>query len=196
MVEHIAWVGPNYAQGISGQKVAIAGYSHWGDEPDHNEFTLQCIANVKSGTWNIRFFNAIQEYFRSGSRADFWDSVLFFNFVPSSVGGGEQRYADAGPEQRVAGQERVLRLLKEHRPNKLIVFSRGGWDGFPPTLEEQEGMQCLPLGDGSPPAFTWGRYSHSPVQNSKTIAVGLRHPQYASTAIMQAAVTSAMALRG
>ena len=195
MVEHAAWVGPKYSDGILGQKVAIVGYSHWGDSPDHDGFTWQCIANVRDNVWpDLRFFNSIQNYFGFHDRMAFWNSVMFFNFVPSFVGGRDRRYRWATAEQKMLGQTRVRRLVKGYRPDKMLVFSRKSWTSLPKTIEEERGCECVTLGNGCSPAFNYGLYTQSSGQDTSTIAVGLRHPQFANTAQMQAAVSTAMAL--
>ena len=195
MVEHAAWVGPNYSDGILGQKVAIVGYSHWGDSPDHDGFTWQCVANVRDNVWpDLRFFNSIQNYFGFHDRMAFWNTAMFFNFVPNFVGDRHHKYLWATPEQKLLGQIRVKRLVEVHRPDKMLVFSRKSWSSFPMTLQEEGGLDCAPLGNGCAPAFTFGTYQHSSGQDTPTIAVGLRHPQFANTAQMQAAVSTAMAL--
>lgn len=195
MVEHAAWIGPNYLDGIYQQRVALLGYSHWGDSPDHDGFTWQCVANVRDDVWpDLRFFNSIQSYFGFDDRMSFWNRVMFFNFVPSFVGGREQRYAWATPEQRKLGQRRVIRLIREHRPSKVFVFTRKGWSSFPKTREEENDNTCLALGDNLPAAFNYGHYVHVPDRGASTIAIGLRHPQYASTAQMQSAVKAGLAL--
>jgi hypothetical protein len=50
MVQHLHWRGDNYKAGIEGQRLAIVGYSHWGDDDDYgDEGTRNCITKVISG---------------------------------------------------------------------------------------------------------------------------------------------------
>lgn len=185
MIEHMPWIGSNYEEGIDGQKIAISGYSHWGDGHESDDVTVECVEHILDGSWQISFFDRIQSYFGYQDRSIFWNSVLFFNFVPSLVGGAQQRYAWATAEQKKVGQERVLRIIEDHKPDKLFVFTRKGWCSYPKTTEEARGEQCLPLGIDQSRAFTYGHYLHS---GGTTIAYGLRHPQFARFDAMRAAV--------
>ena len=92
-LEHREWVGEEYALGIGGQRVAVMGFSHWG-EPDEDcaSFTEDVIAAVCTGSSHA-FFDHVQRYFGFDGRAAFWSKVAFFNYLPDLVGTGENRYA-------------------------------------------------------------------------------------------------------
>jgi hypothetical protein len=187
MIEHRPWVGDRYAiEGIDGQRIAIMGYSAWTPN-DHDGYTIESVRNVISGAWrNVQFFQAIARYFEMPA-ADFYRCVLFFEFVPCAIGGGAQRYAVATPEHAEAGRTRALRIVKDHQVQKLLVFSAKAWSSMPPMVEALSGqLPCLP---GAP--FRIGTYD---LDGARTVAIGLRHPQYAPKATMRAAVKSALAL--
>ncbi|MCR6661486.1 MAG: hypothetical protein NVV72_20000 [Asticcacaulis sp.] len=187
MIEHMPWVGPLYdSEGLKGQRLGIMGYSAWTPE-DHAGYTIESIANVVSGAWpKVQFFNAIPNYF-DWDRADFYNRVTFFEFVPCAIGGGDQRYAVATPEQSDAGRKRVLSIAEAHKMDKLLVFSAKGWSaltGIPGMCVEEQ----APLGD------TGFHFARCQVGDRMLTVIGLRHPQYAPARKMREAVNQVLAL--
>jgi hypothetical protein len=78
MVEHRPWVGKHYSTiGIEGQRLAIVGHSHWGDD-DSDGATEEVVSRVISGEWSISFFTSIRNYFGYDDHDEFWHRVLFF----------------------------------------------------------------------------------------------------------------------
>jgi hypothetical protein len=84
MVEHAAWIGPDYERSdtsLGGQRLAIVGYSHWlvdGWE-DTNEATRDCVSKVMSGELRKAFFTQVRDYFGYDNHTIFWQQVMFFN---------------------------------------------------------------------------------------------------------------------
>ena len=188
MIEHTPWVGPQYdSEGLKGQRLGIMGYSAWTPE-DHAGYTIESVSNVVSGTWpKVQFFNAIPNYF-DWDRADFYNRVAFFEFVPCAIGGGDQRYAVATPEQSAAGRKRMLSIAQAHKMDKLLVFSAKGWaalTGIPGLGAEDR----LPLGDSG---FQFARCKAG---GRLLTVIGLRHPQYAPARKMRDAISEALALQ-
>lgn len=189
--EHHHWRGPGYHDVPAGQRLAIVGYSHYRQrtEDDFPDFTRWVIENdVLSGSRNIAFFKQIAGYFDGDT--DFWNQVIFFNFIPYCIGTDEDRYEDGSRYQIEAGQQRVLRILEEEKPDKLLVFTTKGWRDFPATAEESDGYPGNPqLGAEFPPEFRSGTYR---INGHTTRAYGLRHPQGANRELMTKAVESIM----
>jgi hypothetical protein len=179
MIEHTAWRGPSYEDGINGQRIAIVGYSHWGEVgEDTVEKTRECIAKVISGDYkNIQFFTQVRNYFCYEDRRAFWYHVLFFNFLPNLVGGPNDRYGHGREEQRALGRKRFVRLIREHRPDKVFIFTGRHW-AFGENSERQQ------LGPDFP-KFTWREYRG---EGHSTKAFFLRHPQGASKELMRRVV--------
>ncbi|PZU71071.1 MAG: hypothetical protein DI540_01055 [Sphingobium sp.] len=182
--EHRCWLGGSYNAGIDGQRVAICGFSHYSDEGDDPDLTNIVLTDVMNGA-RYRFFVSIAQAFGFEDAVSFWPRVLFFNFIPTSVGVSADRYSAGSADQIERGKARVLRLIDEHRPDKLFVFSRKAWDNFPLTVEEMRGE---PLHG----ALKWGIYERQ--SGRKTVAIGLRHPQFARAEELRAAVTAGMAI--
>ena len=100
------------------------------------------------------------------------------------VGESGERFDNGRKDQWEAGRARVLRILDQHKPDKLFVFSTKAWQEFPPTIEDATGVE------GQPPLY-WHTYE---VGNGHRVkAVGLRHPQGANAELMKAQVASLMA---
>ena len=71
---------------------------------------------------------------------------------------------------------RVLRILSEHKPDKVFVFTTKGWNSFPLTDQERAGGRCTPLIEGLENP-SWGDYT---VGDHRVRACGFRHPQGAA----------------
>ncbi|AMK16831.1 MULTISPECIES: hypothetical protein [unclassified Sphingobium] len=186
MIEHRVWCPAGYQQsGIAGQRIAIAGHSHTSDEPDNAAMTENCLKKVISGEYpNLQFFNRVPGYFGCDDRAGFWNSVLFFNFVPSIVGARSEWNNNGTKEQNEAGRARVQRILDKYKPDKLFVFTKKGWDQFPPTLEDQK---VRPLVE----PLNWHTYQTASGHEVK--AIGLPHPDRAKKATQIERVKALMA---
>lgn len=121
---------------------------------------------------------------------DFWNRVVFFNFLPDCVGDENEKFKDGTPDQIKLGKLRVLRITRELKPHKMIVFTYKGWEAFPSTDEETTGLGgTTPLGESYPPKFRWGTYCFD---GQTTTAFGLRHPQGANGELMRRAVSTIM----
>jgi hypothetical protein len=190
MVQHLHWRGDNYKAGIEGQRLAIVGYSHWGDDDDYgDEGTRNCITKVISGEWAgapMRFFATLRNYFGFESHAEFWHRIVFFNFLPDCVGDGDARFKWGTEEQTNRGRQRLISVLEEEKPHKVLIFTTKGWQSRPPTLEEigapEKGLSTLA---SEFPKFSRGTYG---IGGHTVMAFGLRHPQGASGDLMRRAV--------
>ncbi len=189
-LEHLEWVGEEYALGIGGQRVAIVGFSHWGNPEEEREGVTQDIVAAVCDGRSRAFFDHVQHCFGFDDRAAFWSKVLFFNYLPDLVGTGDNRYAWGTQEQHGRARERFQRILDRRRPDKVFVFSMKAWDSMPPFRPADP--LAKPLGSGEfPRSFEWGTYDagHG---GHVTAAFGLRHPQDASMQLTLRAVGRAM----
>lgn len=195
-MEHECWVGNRYREeGLAGQKIAVVGYSHWFEDGmvDHPGATLDAISNViaaRAGYDRIAFFRKIASYFGFADQADFWPCVLFFNVIPNAIGSFEQKFRNGTKEQVEQGKARARRIMAEHRPDKVLVFSAKGWSSMPLTVEEERGEPLERLGKALS-RFTYGTYA---VGGKTILAYGLRHPQGARSDVMRSAVSQIMAV--
>lgn len=184
MIEHLCWRPHGYDQGIGGMRIGICGYSHYTDDEDHDGLTRDILGDVISGVASYRFFTAIASAFGYKDVGDFWGRVLFFNFLPSAVGDSSLKFAAASEDENERARARVARILDEHEPDKVFVFSEKAWAAFPKTDEELSGA-AAPPGEARD-----GTYKTS--RGHRVEAFGIRHPQGASAALLREAVSIAM----
>lgn len=188
MIEHNEWVGRSYESlELCHQRIVIAGYSHWGSG-DNADFTRTVIKEVCAGNGHA-FFSAIRGYFDYDDDRAFWDRVVFFNTVPSLIGDADERYAYGTEQQLSPIQARVLRIVEQHRPDKIVCFTSKGWKLWPKFSGSQtsEGIHFL----DSEQQVEWGTYLRQ--DSGETYAFGLRHPQFASNRGMHEAVKAILA---
>jgi hypothetical protein len=181
------WVGPLYRdEGIRGQRLAVVGYPSWTPH-DSRPFSVDFVRNVVDGVESrAHFFNAIPGYFGM-DRADFYRHVVFFEFVPCAIGGPEDRYKWATPEQVAVARDRAFAIAQDYAVEKLVFFSSKAWRSMPPTVERAAGsLTRLPKTN-----FEFGHYQ---LDRQQVIGVGLRHPQYAPSALMRRAVEEVLFL--
>jgi hypothetical protein len=192
MIEHDYWIGKNYRDDTNRPKICVVGFSHYYQpgSADSSHFTVATVEEVVSGKSSLGFFTQIASYFDCGS--DFWNRVVFFNFLPDCVGSEEEKFGDGSADQLELGRARALRIMRDAKPDKVLVFTYKGWNAFPPTEEDLNGTGgTKPLGDKFPLEFRWGTYR---IQDHVIIACGLRHPQGANKEFMREAVQAAMVL--
>ena len=194
MIEHRPWKGPKWRPGISGQQIAIGGYSHHrhpGDA-DSGQFTIGVVRKFLSGDLKRNaLFSTVPGYFGYENREDwkeFWNRVCFFNFIPECIGTDEQKYATANSDLVERAKQRFKKILQEEPIQKVFVFTTKGWSNCPCTDEEKGGKDCAALTDSRKDG-TWGTYTFG---RRKILAFGFRHPQYANKERMTAAVKLAL----
>lgn len=192
MIEHKVWRGPNWKQGIKGQRIAIMGYSHHRDPKhvDNNQFTIGVVSKfLNDDLARNAIFTTIPGYFGYSDRAEFWNSVWFFNFIPECIGTDNEKYATASPDQIERAQKRFMKILQKEAIQKVFVFTKKGWCNCPYTDEEKKDKDCASLSPDSEKDVTWGKYS---IGKRKVLAFGFRHPQFASKMRMKLAVGRAL----
>lgn len=186
MIEHLHWRGCDYKAGIEGQRLALIGYSHWGEEDDTPaEGTRTCIRRVIAGEYRLRFFTSIRNYFGFYSHSEFWRRVIFFNYLPESIGDGDERFNWGTEEQIHRAQKRFLSILENEQPHKVLVLTKKGWLSCPPTHEQNSPSEGPPLPLTGFPGFSWRTYE---LGGTVVRAFGLRHPQGANGELMRRAV--------
>jgi hypothetical protein len=182
-IEHRPWIGPEYDRaGIGGQRVCIVGYSHWlgSPEADASDTTEEVVRNVITGYWQIAFFTQIRNYFGQDTQ-NFWNHVMFFNYLPEGIGGPDARFNPGTKAQIDRANDRFLRILAGKQPHKVMVFTRKGWRSL-------EGSLALPDNDALPEDLKWCELRCYKGDGQHVTAFGLRHPQGARGEPMRRAV--------
>ena len=171
------WIGENYDGGVRGRKIVICGYSHWDNPEEEKTFrpidfeaerTIRTIKTVMDDEICLSFYNQIKNYFGFKEHRDFWPQVIFFNFIPSSIGSEKERYKKGSREQEELGRQRVIEMLNKYSPNDLVIFTKKGWNAFPPTLEDANEIYPNP----------WQTYELSDGTHVRVFP--LPHPQFAN----------------
>lgn len=191
-INHEPW-RPSNEEGIDGHRVAIVGYSHHLErgDVDYRGLTKDVVRDVMSGRKNLAFYTSIRNYFGYDSHEDFWSRVLFFNFLPNSVGNSDNKYGIGSPEQTRLAKKRILHILSKERPSKVFVFTKKGWRNFPDTIENDAGRRCTPLIPESLEP-SWGTYK---LNGHRVLVCGFRHPQYAKGEDISRQVKAFLAVR-
>lgn len=188
MIVHKPWVGKKYlAEGIKGQRIAIMGFSHHHNpdtEADNDGFTISTIQAVCEGTLVHPYFTKVKNYFDSTvEHSEFWERVLFFNYLPNSV--GADWYAWGSPKERQAAKDRLFEIIfGENSPEKLVILTKKGWEDVPLLVEEIRGDKLSHLSENLKD-FQYGSYAR---KGKLVTAFGLMHPQYAPGDKMRDAV--------
>lgn len=197
MVEHKPWLGDHYSCGIEGQRIGVILYSHyWNPEHDHEDVTCCSILSLMradpdehgSRRW-MAPFTRIRNYFGFEEHAKFWPRILFFNYLPDSIGAAESRYGNGSSEQINRARCRFLSILKDHEPDKVLVFTTKGWRDRPCKGEDLgRNGRSQQLG---PRSFQRTTYE---IPGKIVHAFGLRHPQGANGELMREAVKCILGL--
>jgi hypothetical protein len=136
MIEHDPWVATR-SGGIGEQSIAIVGYSHHLREAtrDHRRLTNIIVRDVIAGKQRgDSFFPRVPTYFGYADSADFWPRVMFFNFLPCAIGTRSDKYKTGSPLQLECARERFCRILREHKPQRVFVFTTKGGTSAPTRL--------------------------------------------------------------
>lgn len=143
-------VGKNYEKGFNGVKLFILGESHYCGEKceicgkqsnnDCSDFTIKVLSryiNYKKGNgehedWMrtfTRFTNVLlEEQVDNETLIDFWDSVIFYNYVQSSTEGPR---ISPTSQQFKEGKDAFIEVLEEYKPDLILVWGERLWDNLP-----------------------------------------------------------------
>lgn len=133
------WKGSSYP--ISPNSLLILGESHHnadGEGAWFTQATVECYIRDESGEggnkrWHA-FFTTVQHLVQGNerswippeARAEFWNEVLFYNYIQQSIGDGGH-----GPRPTFAMWQEAaspfLEMLDEFRPLRILACGRGLW---------------------------------------------------------------------
>lgn len=184
--QHRPWVGRNYGQ-LKGKRIAFVGFSHWGNPADETpDFTQRVVEDWANVYESRPFAERIRMYAGGEDPRTFWNSVAFFNTLPTLVGTEDGRYDKGSPEQIALVPSRVLTIIEDLKPDRLFVMSRKAWKMWPNyTGSYRDGtLQVAEVGE-----FDCGTYAYT---GGETVAFGLPHPQFSKSSEMTAVFEAAM----
>jgi hypothetical protein len=168
------WKGKQYGyRSPFGIPVMILGESHYDAKDKNSFFTRDVIREVIKGERNDRFYKNVAAAFLEGTVdqqkiADFWNSVVFYNYLQTSV---ELRTRPRAKVWRDAeGPFRdVLDSLKP-RPSLIVVFGCQTWENTP-----NYGSDVPPIEHGRRKILCY----EFGVARKKSLAPKLKHPSRA-----------------
>jgi hypothetical protein len=185
-MQHKEWEGPLF--GKNGQRIFIVGYSHHGVD-DHAEFTTGAIELVLADDPGMRmfpFFNRPHRYLGDDvTKEHFWNSVVFFNFLPRVIGDGAKRFDWGSHEDHAEGLKRLRDLIDLHEATHVFVLTPKPNNIFyePHRISDLQGMEP------DDPVIVDGRNYDRAIldaRHGKVKFAYLPHPQTARTSHMQA----------
>lgn len=156
-----------------GIPVMILGESHYGAQGESRSFTRRVIRDVKSGKKKHAFFGNVAKAFlidpsNPSQRKAFWDSVVFYNYVQTSVELGTR----PALKTWLAAQEPFLEVLAslKPRPRLIAVF---GWDTWENTPDRGRDVHPIKHQGRKIPCYEFN------VGRNKSLAPKLKHPSRA-----------------
>lgn len=174
----LPWIGPQYGSSTAGEpRILVLGESHWGN-PNcrYPEFTRDVVRRaVFEG--RDRFFTKVAKlvrgvpvgaYLDTPSYRDFWNRVVFYNYVQELV--GPTHDCRPAPAQWETGKAPFLQLIREQRPQAIVVLGKELWANLPspaqPTSESDAAGQKFEVhwydcGQGQFAAAAWVNHPSS-----------------------------------
>lgn len=184
-------VGKNYElEGYNGLKLLILGESHYCGEDcedcgkesqsECSNFTLNVLnsyLNYKRGSgeherWMntfTRFTNILLgEQVNNETLINFWNAVIFYNYVQSSTNG--PRIAPT-PKQFEDSKDGFIKILKKYKPDLILVWGERLWNNLPNTGRWGE-ENILDNANG--------RFYYYNINNKEIPAYSIYHPSSSS----------------
>lgn len=169
------YVGPKYGKaGALASRILVLGESHYVSKTDGRRASLtkSVVLDYLAGRRGSRFLTIIAQLIH-GSRQIMdaeidliWQSVSFYNYIQSPVGSGPRVRPTF--EQWLAAQSPFVSVLREIRPDAIIVLGEQLWDALPPT----DPGPVLRVGRSNVATKKYSLRSGS----QGVIAVSVRHP--------------------
>ena len=160
------WVGPdwgNKANSIGGVRLMLLGESHYANdqkfvgrcEPDFTHWAIVHLAPERQ-----RFFTNLAQVVSNKSHWEldkpaFWNSVLFYNFVPVFLSGAR---VSPTPEQFASGAEPLSKVCSEHKPDVILACGKRLWGHLYSSLDsDKTHYQGIPISYITHPSarFSW-----------------------------------------
>lgn len=169
------WVGNQYARGVNGIRTLILGESHyqWNCDRDINtwlDITRVLVQEQIDGAYSKAFWTKIAIAFLGrtpslADKAEFWNSVAFYNYVQVSAGNGP-RIAPAGESWDTSAMA-FKEVLEDLSPHFILVLGDRLWSRLP-KLGQIAGAEV----NGAPRSSTW----LFPFIKGAALAYGIKHP--------------------
>jgi hypothetical protein len=127
--EPIIWVGSRYAHGYLGKRLFILGESAYSPDKWNAEVQACLIRQSISGEYNHKFYSKLYHVFSAIPKREsqtayenFWESIVFYNYVQEVVG---SRPKDRpGARMWEQWKEPFLRVLEQQAPERIMVLGK------------------------------------------------------------------------
>lgn len=140
-VHFIPLVGPEYDDGlISGVRVLLLGESHYGDDPDKEDFGRSCtqywFQSYLDDSYNLdqgsQFFRKLPRILARDPKvsqlgsASAWRKAAYANFVQSLV--GKRPRIRPSRQQWLDGQRALTEMAQKLQPDVILVLGAQLWN--------------------------------------------------------------------
>lgn len=173
-LEHVffwPWRGNTYGAGSQWKlRVMVLGESHYGTN-SRQSLTIDCVTDIIPGDWRHPFWTKVASLFcgptpAAQRAAEFWNSVLFYNYIQELVGEGPGGRRSRQMWQR--GAAGFLEVVTYYEPDFLLVLGKTLWSQLPE--KGHSGPEIRLPDDRS--RETWV-YPHG---SGAALAVAINHP--------------------
>lgn len=140
----LPWVGPLYGKSPDRPRVLILGESHWGPQEWRRSTFTQEVVQHHVFERRSRFFTKIAKlvygmgtgtYLSTQQYHDFWNGVVFWNFVQDLAGPGPRHRPSE--EKWATGRAAFRDVLEVHRPDVVIALGKELWTNLPAADREE-----------------------------------------------------------
>ena len=192
------WVGENYKGGINNLRVMVMGHVHvcdgcrdgqkcgepsareeCGDRTNKAVTDYLCwrkkdgVSKSGYGRWQNTYLNFVKCIFGSEpdyeeEKREFWDRILFCNFLQVAV---PQYNIQAPDEAYVQAQDAFIELINKYEPDLIIAWGVGAYDYTPayngrdldPLIVEEVNLKAE-------------RYEYTLESGKKCVMIKIHHP--------------------
>lgn len=138
------WRGPTYGHSnnaLGGMRLIVLGEAHYLDAPigtSTPSFTKSVVEGYIKGEHSHRFFTRVMNIMLDGTgsarerRQAFWDSVVFFNYIPF-VAANRARQRPLPEMWEGAAPENFRARIREHEAEAVLVCGTELWRKLPVT---------------------------------------------------------------
>jgi hypothetical protein len=137
------WTGTQYKQGIEGQRVLVLGESHYhscdkdkectddiSGESHHRNLTRDVVEHWKDKSHKSSVSYKIPKLFRK-SKSEFWDSVIFYNYLQEFAGPGAGHRPKAKQWDDKDSAAAFQSVLDTYNPDRILVLGKDTWTYLP-----------------------------------------------------------------
>ena len=171
------WVGDNYVNGFNGKKILALGDSQYGDVENSAHKLVEHFIGYKNGNivhmaWMntyAKFSNVLLGEKADGKTTiDFWNSIVFYNYVQKSQTGHSITPLD---EDYDNSHNAFIEILEEYQPDLIIVW---GWSLWGRTAKYGMEADFTILEDKKE------KFYYFEINGKKIPACGIPHPRVLS----------------